>query len=138
MSIYRVNVHRSDRWWIIDVPELDGHVAADGSVNIGAVTQARRYVDIETEARDFIATVVDVAPGSIDLDMHVDVDGFDVSTTADHVRELKEQAERFERQAQDEQADLAAQLSARGVAVRDIGAVLGVSYQRAHQLVSSR
>ncbi|WP_435594640.1 hypothetical protein [Tsukamurella tyrosinosolvens] len=67
MTAYRVNVHREDRWWMIKVPELEGYRTAGGAINVGTVTQARRYADIEQEARDFICTVVDAAPYAVDL-----------------------------------------------------------------------
>ncbi|WP_336671697.1 hypothetical protein [Tsukamurella sp. USMM236] len=67
MTTYRVNVHRDDRWWMIDVPELEGYRTAGGAINVGTVTQARRYADIEQEARDFICAVVGVEPAAVEL-----------------------------------------------------------------------
>lgn len=67
MSTYAVTVTREDDFWIIRVPGLDGHRYADGSVNVGDVTQAMTEADVEREARDFIATVLDCEPSDFDV-----------------------------------------------------------------------
>lgn len=135
MTTYRVNVHREGRWWIITVPDLDGYRTDDGMVNSGSTTQARRLADVETEARDFVCTVTDAAPSAVSLDVHIDIDGFDVTRESARLRDLRDQAARLDRELGDVQAALARRLAERNVPVRDIGTALGVSYQRAHQLV---
>ncbi|WP_336672004.1 hypothetical protein [Tsukamurella sp. USMM236] len=52
---------------MIDVPELEGYRTAGGAINVGTVTQARRYADIEQEARDFICTVVGLQHSAVQL-----------------------------------------------------------------------
>lgn len=137
MTTYRVNVYREDRWWMIDVPELDGHRHADGSVNIGGLTQARHYNEIESQARDFICTVVDVAPSAVDLDVHITVGGMDVTATAAAIAADRAAAREAEARAVAESEAVAKKLRDAGVPLRDIGEVVGVSFQRVGQLVSN-
>lgn len=134
---YQVNVTRDDRWWMIDVPELAGFAYADGGVNTSTVTQARRLSDITREATDFICTVTDKAPSEVDVDVTITVDGIDVTGRACRVIDDREAAERHAAAAMSEARQLARDLSARGVAVRDVGDVLGVSFQRAQQLIAN-
>ena len=67
MPTYYIEVTRGGRWWMITVPGLDGHVAADGSINVSDTTQARSEGEIESMARDFIATVLDVPIDGIEV-----------------------------------------------------------------------
>ena len=67
MRTYDVHVTREDEFWIIRVPGLDGHVGADGARNVGDVTQAMAEADVEREARDFIAKVLDCETGEFDV-----------------------------------------------------------------------
>lgn len=136
MHTYRVNVTRDNRWWMITVPELDGYVGADGAINVGDTTQARRLSDVPTEARDFICTVTDCAPSEVDMEITITVDGIDVTQRARKVADDREVADRHAAAAAAQARQLARDLAARGVAVRDVGDVLGVSFQRAQQLIS--
>jgi len=136
MHTYPVNVTRDDRWWMIAVPELEGYVGADGSINVGDTTQARRLADVPAEARNFICTVTDSAPSDVDMIITVTVDGIDVTARAQRVVSDREIADRHAAAAALEARELARDLAARGVAVRDVGEVLGVSFQRAQQLIA--
>jgi hypothetical protein len=137
MHTYRVNVSRDDRWWMITVPELYGYVDAAGAVNVGDTTQARRLADVQTEARDFICTVTDSAPSEVGLAITVTVDGMDVTARAEQVISARELADRYAAAAGLQARKLARELASHGVAVRDVGDVLGVSFQRAQQLISA-
>ena len=132
MTTYAVNVYRDDRWWMLRIPALDDY---DGGKWPGeGLTQARRYTDIEQEARDYITTVT----GSDDFDITVtaELDGLDLE--AIHAELVADRAAVEELQARIErrQREVSERLREAAVPVRDIGAVLGVSYQRAHRLVS--
>lgn len=134
MRTYRVTVTRDDRWWMITVPELDGYTGVDGAINVGTVTQARRLSDVPTEARDLICTVTDTAPSEVALDITVRVDGIDVTGRAAEVARDRELASRHAAAAAERARTLALELADKGVTVRDVGDVLGVSFQRAQQL----
>lgn len=137
MHIYKVNVTRDDRWWLITVPELDGYVSADGAINLSDTTQARRISEVRSQAVDFICTVTDSAPSEVGVDITITVGGIDVTRRAGKVFNDRELADRYAASAQSEASRLARDMAAHGVPVRDVGEVLGVSFQRAQQLISA-
>lgn len=137
MHTYKVNVTREDKWWIITVPELDGYITADGAINLSDTTQARRLADVPKEAADFICTVTDSAPSAVKLEITIAVDDIDVTAGAEKVAHNRELAERHAEDAQVAARTLARNLAAHGVPVRDVGEVLGVSFQRAQQLINA-
>lgn len=137
MHTYQVNVTREDRWWMITVPELHGYKDANGAINLTDTTQARRLSEVPGQALDFICTVTDKAPSEVGVNISIAIDGIDVTTRADKVRTDRELAERYATAAQEEAKELARDLAAHGVAVRDVGEVLGMSHQRAQQLISA-
>jgi predicted RNase H-like HicB family nuclease len=112
---------------MVHVPEID------------ALTQARSLKEAERMARSIIAVTLDVAPDSFDVELAVGPVGdlADVSAEAKTVADLRAQAERQEREASARAAALAKRLASQGVSVRDIGAVLSISFQRAQQLVAA-
>lgn len=135
MRPYEVRVEFAQSHWMIDVPELDGHRGADGLINVGSLTQARHYTDIEQEARDFICTVVDAAPSAVDLDVHIDVDGLDVGDAAAAIAADRATAKEAEARAISRSTDVAVRLSEAGVPMREIGEIVGVTHQRVDQLI---
>lgn len=137
MHTYKVIITRDDRWWMITVPELDGYVSAAGVVNLSATTQARRLSEVPGMAVDFICTVTDQPPSKVGIEAVITVDDIDVSIRAAKVAAAKVEVERQSAALASESRALARDLVAKGVAVRDVGEVLGVSFQRAQQLVSS-
>ncbi|AEF41921.1 HicB family toxin-antitoxin system [Hoyosella subflava DQS3-9A1] len=110
---------------MVRVPELD------------ELTQARRLSEVEQMARELIALANDSRISDVDVTVTVEVHGLrDVIGEAMHIRQVREQAAQLEAEAQELSRHLASELSKADVPVRDIGIVLGVSYQRAHQLIS--
>jgi hypothetical protein len=123
MSTYTALVSRDGKFWHIEVPEID------------RVTQARNINEVDDMARDLIAIIVGVKPDSFELDVRIQL--------PDSVRAHLSEVER----ARDAEADArsraatelraaAAELKNAGLSVRELGAVLGISYQRASQLTS--
>jgi hypothetical protein len=109
----------------------------DGAINLSDTTQARRLSEVRGQAIDFICTVTDKAPSEVGVHIRIDIDGIDVTARAEKVRHDREIAERHTEAAQEEAKELARDLAARGVTVRDVGEVLGLSHQRAQQLISA-
>jgi len=136
MYTYKVTVTRDDRWWMIEVSELDGYVNAAGARNYSTVTQARRLSEVRSQALDFICTVTDSAPSEVAVSITISVDGVDVTARAAQVSADRDEATRLAAVAQSEARELARDLTALGVTVRDVGEVLGVSFQRVQQLVN--
>ncbi len=137
MHTYKVTVTRDDRWWMVTVPELNGYVAPGGAINMSDTTQARRLSEVPSQAVDFICTVTDSAPSEVGIDVTVNVDGVDVTARVAEAAAHRELAERYAATAAAEARDLARDLAARGVPVRDVGEALGMSFQRAQQLIAS-
>lgn len=126
---YDVTVTRDRRWWMIRIPELDG---VNG--NIEGITQARRLSDIGDEARSYISTVADIAPSTVSMSISVRVGDTDISARAAELSRAREEADAAAEKVAELSAGVAGDLVAAGVPVRDVGTVLGVSHQRAHQL----
>lgn len=137
MHTYQVNVTREDRWWMITVPELHGRKDANGAINLSDTTQARRLSEVPGQALDFICTVTDKAPSEVGVNISIAIDDIDVTKRADKVRTDRKLAERYATAAQEEAKELARDLAAHGIAVRDVGEILGMSHQRAQQLISA-
>jgi predicted RNase H-like HicB family nuclease len=121
---YTVTAAREGGWWELDVKELEG-----------VFSQARRLDQAEAMARDVIATMLDVPEDSFDVDIMPTLVGPLAGDLAEALRARSEAAEaqEAERRATD---DAARRLQAEGLPVRDIGRLLGVSYQRAAKLLS--
>lgn len=127
MTIYDVTVSREGRWWMVSIPAING------------LTQARSVREARAMAREYIAVTLDVPAESFDIDVTATKVG-----DIDHVTELladiraeRMRGEEIERAANERARALARQLAAQNITLRDIGALMDVSYQRAHQLVSS-
>ena len=87
-------------------------------------------------ARDLIAIMTGLEPGSVDLDVRIQLP----DSVRAHLSEV-ERARDAEAQARSHAANelraAATQLKSAGLSVRELGAVLGISYQRASQLTNS-
>lgn len=122
--MYSVNVRRGDRYWLVEVPA------------VGRTTQARSLREVEPMARDLIMVMSDgdLDPADVELEVTVEVP----ATAAAHWRqsaELHAESARLRAQAAAEAGAAARHLRQLGLTVRDIGAVLDVSHQRADQLL---
>ncbi len=119
VSKYTAKVQKADGWWVIEVPE------------IGYCTQARNYSELNTMTRDLIKITTD------DEDIDVTYE-YDLPSEVAEAVELKRQAAELGARAMRTQGIAAKKLHDMGVSLRDIGALLGISHQRAHQLVKAR
>ncbi|WP_072687201.1 HicB family toxin-antitoxin system [Rhodococcus marinonascens] len=126
MKIYAVDVTREGKWWMVSIPELDG------------LTQARRFSEAELMAREFIAVDTGTPIADVAVSVSVAVGAIsDAGARADEIRREREQAAELEARVLAESKRLAHDLAAQQVPVRDIGELLGVTFQRASQLVNS-
>jgi len=122
---YKALVTREDRWWMVHVPE------------IGGLTQARRLSEAKSMARSLVAITLDIPPDSFEVDVEVEKVGtVKVAERTARLRATRETATRLEREVQTDAESLARDLANEGLPLRDIGDILGISYQRAHQLVT--
>lgn len=124
MTTFEVKVYRDGKWWMIEIPEIDG------------LTQARRLGEVEDMARSFIAVDQDLAPSEIELmNPQVLVAGNDLASTMKEILDLRSNARKLEEQVAALMVETARKLAKAEVPLRDIGTVLEVSHQRVHQLL---
>jgi predicted RNase H-like HicB family nuclease len=122
---YQVHVTREGRWWMVHIPELR------------ELTQARRLGEAPRMAQEVIALHTGVAVDEVEVEVEVQVGDIEAGAIASAARAHRAQAAALERQSVEEARELARALADRDVPVRDIGELLGVSFQRADQLVRS-
>lgn len=127
MSTYEAQITRDGKWWMIAVP------------SIGALTQARRLSEAEQMAKELVAVTLDVEVQSVQVGLSFDAVGqvSDIAATLHAIKEERRAALELEQKASREAASLAKRLVAEKIPIRDVGAILGVSHQRAHQLLVS-
>lgn len=104
-------------------------------VEAGAVSQCRRLSQADTEMREAIAHQLDLPQDAFEIHLEVIVNQESRDLMA-KANQLREEAKGAAAAAAATQRDAARALAAQHLSVRDIGAVMGLSYQRAQQLVS--
>ena len=125
---YRVVITREDGQWLADVPSLEGAHTYAGS--LPALDHALREVvvlaaDLPDECMPELV---------LEYDYHTGDAGLDV--TAMEVRQLRRQADELAATAAARTSEAAAELVARGLSVRDVAALLGISPQRVAPLTA--
>lgn len=128
MTAYEATAVREGKWWMVSIPAIDG------------LTQARRLSEATEMAREYIAVSQDVPLDTVSVMLSFAPIG-DISDLTQRVAAIAQErthAAELEKSAALRATELARNLAASDVPVRDIGAILGISHQRAHQLVSAR
>ena len=123
---YGVVVTRDDGHWLADVPGLQG--AHTYARNLPALDQAVREVIV------LAADLPDAAMPELVLEYRYDTGDPELDATALEVRRLRRQADELAAAAAARTGEAAARLVARGLSVRDVAALLGISPQRVSQL----
>ncbi|PDQ36489.1 MAG: hypothetical protein B5766_00660 [Candidatus Lumbricidophila eiseniae] len=121
-TTYAVTAERSGRFWALEIPEVEGY------------TQVRSLTDAEPMARDCISFLTNVPPNSFDITVTVKLP----TTVQQHLKDshtLAEQAATAQAQAAAESRAAIRELHQQGLSLKEIGLALGISRQRAHQLV---
>ena len=127
MKTYDITVTRDGKWWMIDVPAIDG------------LTQARRLSEITSMAVSLIAVTLDVPASQVGVNIvAMVVDGIDLVQRRQQIDAERAAAREAERNVAALTTDLARKLDADRVPLRDIGEAIGVSFQRVHQLLRSK
>jgi hypothetical protein len=119
---YHAEVDRDGTVWRIRVPEVAG------------TTQARTLREVEAMARDLIAIMDDIPADSFDLETTLTLPA-EVRAELDQSAELRERAARSQAQAAQLVRRAARRLRDQGLPLQDVGKALGVSFQRAKQLI---
>lgn len=121
-----------------DYEALARRVGNSWAIHVANVrpTQARRLGEIEEMARDLVACMANVDVHTVDIDITVELpEG--VRHSLEHAHRARAAEEQSRAEANRSFQDAARQLRDGGLTVREIGTLLGVSYQRAHQLLSA-
>ena len=121
---YAVSVTREGKWWMVHVPDIDG------------LTQARRLDETAAMATSLIAVTLGIPAAAVHITVTVDLPD-SVTTHIGRAAALRATAAQAQGDAAKEIRAAATELKSAGLPLRDIGEVLGVSYQRAHQLVTA-
>ena len=122
LKAYHAEVDRGGKIWRIRVRE------------VARTTQARTLREVEPMARDLIAIMDDIPADSFNLDVTITLPA-DVRAELDRSVEFREQAARSQAQAAQLARRAARRLRDYGLPLQDVGQALGVSFQRAKQLI---
>ena len=115
---------RDGKWWLVYVKEIDHH------------TQARSLAEAEMMAKDLTASCLDMPVESVNVTLTVELPESARLAVA-QAEVLFNQANATRHSAAAKSREAAEVLRQQGWTLRDIGAALGVSYQRAHQLLAA-
>jgi predicted RNase H-like HicB family nuclease len=125
MITYRVVISREGKWWMVRVPDIDG------------ITQARRLNEAEDMARSLIAITLDVPEDSFNIAAELEaIEDIRVTERLERLHIDQAALAVLSEKTREESRELARDLAATGLPVRDIGEILSVSFQRAQQLIT--
>jgi len=121
---YTATARRDGSWWVVQCDQLPA-----------AISQVRRLDQAGGIHQEAIAFVAGVPASEVEVEVMADVPA-GVTDTLRRVASLRAEVASAEVEARSLWSAAARELHTAGLTVRDVGTVLGVSYQRAHQLVS--
>lgn len=124
MKHYTARAVRSGKWWAITIDGVKG-----------AHSQAKRLDQVEPSAREVIALMTDQDADSFTVDVVHELPT-EWRQALEHYLELSNKASEFAQQLSEAQTVTAAQLLDSGLTMRDVGAMMGISFQRVAQLTS--
>ncbi|WP_375432798.1 hypothetical protein [uncultured Friedmanniella sp.] len=123
MTRYTVRAERSGKWWALQCEEEPG-----------ALSQVSRLDQAEEHMREAIAFVAEVLEESVEVDV-IPVISESTRRHMTAAAEARTEYEEAQKRAARESRAAARELAKAGLSMRDIGKVMGVSFQRAQQLV---
>lgn len=115
---YKVEATPDGKAWSLEVPEIN------------RVTMATSLKEVDAMAKDLISIMTGEPDPSITVE-------YRLPEEAAEALRLKAEAERIESEAQSQQRRAVIRLHGDGMPFREIGQLLGISHQRAHQLATS-
>lgn len=122
VNAYDVHVERDGRYWLVRVPAVD------------RATQARNLREVDAMARDLVESMTDEPAASVELKVRVVLPN-PARSHFERYAELAAQALALQLEAAAEHRAAARDLAQQGLTYRDIGGAMGISHQRAEQLV---
>lgn len=123
MTTYIVDAEHTGEWWVLQCRE-----------HPGAITQVRR-LDQASQIVEAIAFVAGTDPESIAIRVEPRLPD-EVAQLVASTLSLRRRARELEVSVSHDMRRSARELIAHGLSQRDAAVILGVSYQRVHQLVS--
>jgi predicted RNase H-like HicB family nuclease len=123
VSTFTAEIHRETKYWVAHVPELD------------RTTQGRTMSEVEYMVRDLVRLFTDEDHTKVDIVIRMEDPRLQEELEA--ALAARREAAVAVARATERSQRAAAGLRAAGATVRDIGALLGVTFQRAHQLISA-
>ena len=119
------NAERSGGWWAVEVPEVPG-----------LFTQAKRLDQVDSMVRDAAALLTGQPEDSFEVVIEPKVPER-VALTLKRSHELTAEAARLQREAAEDARKAAELMRSEGMTVRDIGQVMGLSFQRVSQILAA-
>jgi transcriptional regulator with XRE-family HTH domain len=119
-----VTAERSGTWWVLECAES------------GSVSQSKRLSQVDAEMREAIAYQLGIPIDQFEIDLEIipPQEYRELAAVADR---LRDQAETASREAALVYRRAARTLAEQKLSVREIGTVMGISHQRAHQLLEA-
>jgi hypothetical protein len=127
VTTYTVTAERGQRRWSLQCDEVPG-----------AISEVTRLDQAEDVMREAIAFVADVDEADVEVTLHIVLPSEEYREHQRRAARLREDAKLANEQAALEARRAATALRDDGLSVRDIGTVLGVSHQRAQQLIAAQ
>jgi hypothetical protein len=121
---FRVTALRDGRWWLLRAQDRD------------VVTQTRRLARAKATARDLIAMWLGADPGSFDIHVVPAVGDEVIDRLIGEAVKARAIAARQSSRASALTDQAVQTLVAKGVPMRDVGEMLGISHQRVAQLAA--
>lgn len=118
MMRYRAIAIRSDGWWAIEIAD-----------HPGIFSQARRLVEVAPQAAKALSLTLDTDVGPQDVDVEPQFEDDDLASAMDGACRQRHDAERAAALAGTATVDAIVAGVGAGLAQRDIGTLLGVSFQ---------
>lgn len=117
---------RSGDWWAVRVPQLPG-----------VFTQVRRLDQVNAMVADAVSAFLYIPSEDIKVEVQPKL-AVELTQRLQEAREERRHADQLASAAADKLRQVARTLADEGLPERDIGSILGVSHQRAHQLLAAR
>ena len=123
VTTYRVIATHEERFWLLSVPELD------------VVTQARTLDRAEATVRDLIAVWLDVPADSFAVEVEPRLDD-EWTKLLRETKDARATADKASARASELLRTSVTTLHDAGLSAREVGSLVGISYQRVQQLLA--
>ena len=123
VKTYRALATQEARFWLLSVPELD------------IVTQAKKLDRAEAIVRDLIAVWLDVPPDSFAVEVEPQLDD-EWTKLLRETRDARTIADHASARASELLRTSVSTLHDAGLTAREVGSLVGISYQRVQQLLA--